>query len=455
MINPVSPITADSRIPAAALGAVALLIALWTLYPGWYSFDAAWQLAQARTHAFSDLQPPLMALLWSGLLTLGLAPGALLVLHLCAFAVGFYCVSRALRTQYAMVVSLLMLWVPFLVLFGHLWIDVSLAAALTLGTGGLAATGPTVRSRILWLSLIPLVYAAGVRHNAFPALLPLLFLLLARARGGPQSRRLRLLGALLVAGFAMGGSLMVSRLVVERLVPSWTPTAIWDLCAVSVATDTLLLPTGMYGPGLSVDELRPLLNSDTVMTVLTSTRGGINTGTGEPLPDAVLHELRQRWLALPLTHTRHWLAHRAAVAWSLFGPQHNAKDQNLVIVPQIVVHQGNPALELNQTAANGLLLRTVHAMRGSPLMAPLTYLLLSLLALGLSARPSFAGDRSLVQAVVASAWLYALPLPLIVPSAEWRYTLWPMLASALAFVLAVSPRGLPPGNGVTGETPSS
>ncbi|MBK7660093.1 MAG: hypothetical protein IPJ28_13525 [Betaproteobacteria bacterium] len=77
----------------------------------------------------------------------------------------------------------------------------------------------------------------------------------------------------------------------------------------------------MYGPGLTVDELRPLVKAGTVYYVVTGTRNGINPGFAEPLPPAVERELEgMRWLA-SLHPSLGWLRHRLAMAWFLlFGP---------------------------------------------------------------------------------------------------------------------------------------
>lgn len=417
---------------AASLAVFA--IACWTLYPGWYSFDSAWLLLQARSGDYSDLQPPMMALLWSGLLALGAAPGALLLLHLMMASAGLLLLGAAARRLVAVLLPLLLLWPPFLALFGHLWVDVALAAAMLLGAGLLAAARE--RPHLAWYALLPLAWAVAVRHNGLPAVLPLLLLAVSRAPRAPPGKAARLLLATAFAATFLFASLALSRMLVPLHTPAWTPTAVWDLSAASIARGRVLLPAGMIGPALDVAELAALTDPDTSMTLIAGSRSGINVGISAPMPDPVLHELRRRWLLLPFTDTRAWLDHRAAVAWSLFGPQRRDKTADLMIVPRVTPMQDNPPIVANQGAANAALARTIFDWRDSPLLMPLAYLLASLGALAWSLRRRFAGDRQMVVALVASAWLYALPLVLIVPSAEWRYTLWPMLASACATLLA-------------------
>jgi hypothetical protein len=418
-----------------AMAAFGLAVA--TLYPGWYSFDTSWQLWQAQTRRFSDLQPPGMAIAWSILLDLGLPPGSLLVVHLGALSLGSALLGLAIRRLHGIVLPLVLLWPPFLVLFGHLWIDVSLAAALTLATGWIGWTRATGRAAWGWLAAIPLAYAVGVRHNAVFAVPPLLFLLLAETPRSPRGVIARSVLAIALSAGVFVAWAGVSKLVVTIPSPVLNVLAIWDLSAASVASGELLLPEGVHGPGLTVDELRPLVNADTVMHVLNGTRSGINPGIESPLPAGVERELRLRWLALPFTHPGAWLRHRLAVAALLFGPQGTDRGESAFIIPKVIARPGNPVVVANDTAPNAWLLATIRTWRDGPACMPLTYLAIAVAASGLALRRGFRGDRGLVLALASGAWLVALPLTVLAPAAEWRYSLWPMMAATFALFFAL------------------
>lgn len=383
-------------VGATALAAFGIAVA--TLYPGWYSFDTSWQLWQAGTRRFSNLQPPGMAIAWSFLLDLGLPPGALLVAHLGALALGTALAGLAIRRPHGVLLPLVMLWPPFLVLFGHLWIDVSLAAALTLATGWIAWTRSTGRRAWGWLAALPLAYAVGTRHNAVFALPPLLYLLLAGSPRLPRGRAARTALALALSAAAFAGWAGVSKLVVTIPAPVLNVLAIWDLSAASAASGELLLPEGVAGPGLTVDELRPLVNTDTVMTVLNGTKSGINPGIESPLPADVEAELRRRWLALPFTHPAAWLRHRLSVAGMLLGPQDRGRAESAFIIPRVIARPGNPAIVMNDSDANAWLLATARSWRDGLACTPLAYLVLGLAAAAMAWRPGFRGDRGLVLA---------------------------------------------------------
>jgi hypothetical protein len=203
----------------------------------------------------------------------------------------------------------------------------------------------------------------------------------------------------------------------------------------------MLLPSGVHGPGLTVEELRPLVNSYASMTILTGTRSGINAGILEPpLPEAVKRELMLRWLRLPFTHGTAWLRHRLDVAWSLFGVRRAGEPEGQFFEPIVTPFRDNPPIGKNETIANDLLLRAVKAMHYTPWTAPLAYLALSIVALSLALRAGFAGDRMLAGALVLGTWLFALPLVVLVPSADWRYALWPMVCAVAALLLALGGR---------------
>lgn len=429
---------ASRPFPVVATAVAAFAVAVFTLYPGFYTFDSAYQLYQARTGEYHSLQPPTMTLAWAGLLGFGLPPGALLVVHFAALCAGAALLGLSLARPWRVIVPLVVLWPPFLVLFGHLLIDVSLAAALLLATGWIAWARATGRSALGWWAAIPLAYAVGVRHNALLAVPPLLFVLLAQ-----KSSRSLLANIAIALGLTAGAYAAwtgVWRMVAPP-VPAWSSTAIWDLSAASVASGGLLLPPGVHGPGLTVEELRPLVNSYASMTILTGTRSGINAGLLEPpLPEAVKRELMLRWIRLPFTHGTAWLRHRLEVAWSLFGVRRAGEPEGQFIEPIVTPFRDNPPIPKNETLANELLLRAVQAMRYTPWCAPIVYLALSIVAMGIALRPRFAGDRLLVGSVVLGTWLFALPLVVLVPAADWRYALWPVVSSVGALLLALGGR---------------
>lgn len=428
----------------SACASLACAIALYATYPGWLTFDSASQLWQARNGLFTDVQPPFGAAAWSVLLRLGLPPGALLVAHVGAMGAGLGLLAASLRADLrwpALVVPMLILWPPFLLVIAHLWADVGLAAALVLGFGLLAYARSRRSSALAWTALVPLFYAAAVRHNGLAALPPALWLW-TELVVSPNASRVRRFALVVVATLLVGLTARTANfLLATEHYSAWAPTAIWDLAAVSVATDRMLLPVGVRGPDMSIGELRAALDHDQALTLLGGTRSGINSGVITPIPEPQRTELLRRWLRLPFDAPRAWGEHRWAVAWSLFGPQRADKPTQMFMAPDNVAFRDNPPVTPSDRRLNRALIDFGQAWRTSLLCTPLTYMALGLVSMALAWRRATRAQCESIVAIVISGFLYAAPLIVIAPSAEYRYAFWPMLSGALALWLALASQG--------------
>jgi hypothetical protein len=154
-----------------ALGAILALS--WAAFsPGSTTYDSAVQLAQGRSGQFDDWHPPLFAFVWGLLDSIVPGPAGMLALNLVLFWGGFGLVVHRCLHPIAAAPGLLAvaLFPPAVSILGVIWKDVSVGAALVLGTG-LLLTGSVRRSRLLLaLALLPLTFAAAVRHDgAFAA----------------------------------------------------------------------------------------------------------------------------------------------------------------------------------------------------------------------------------------------------------------------------------------------
>ena len=78
---------ADRRLPPAAWCLVALVLVA-TAWPGIMSNDSVAMLEQARSLAFTDWHPPVMALLWAPLDRLAPGPGLMLIAQATLYALG-------------------------------------------------------------------------------------------------------------------------------------------------------------------------------------------------------------------------------------------------------------------------------------------------------------------------------------------------------------------------------
>ena len=165
---------------------LAMLTAVWSLLfirlfsPGRVNVDIAEQYLQATgERPFTDWHPPVMGMLWRGLLALTGQVGSLLVLQVSVLAVASWLIGVLVhRTGAPRWVSLLgpaIMATPWVLSqMTTLWKDTQMAVALLLGTVFIAITRLVPKTWPLWIPASALlVYAVAVRKNAVFAVVPI------------------------------------------------------------------------------------------------------------------------------------------------------------------------------------------------------------------------------------------------------------------------------------------
>lgn len=415
-------------------------------WPGQMSFDSAYAWWQARGGVSTDIVPPIFVWMWRLCDVFIDGPQLPFVLHLALFWSGLALLARAMRLG-ALYSALMMLLIAFTplpwVLRGHVWTDVGLFSTLTFACGALALAEHG-RRRWLLPAVATLAYAALLRHNALPAIVPLLawavWLALGAGRGRAKPAWSRVVLVTLLACATLIAANQLLERSVDRHVPVWTSLAQFDLAGVSVATGVLLLPDFMVGPGLDVADLGQAFRSWSNTPMLANTRHGMRDPFAENYTQDQLVRLRHAWMAAILNHPRAWIDLRWQVSRDLFGTHAPDWPVELIYVDDEIRYGDNPPVARNAGTLHTSLIRAASAWRSTPLLAAWPYLLAGLVGLPLAwRRREFPGARAAL-ILLASAWMYALPLVLLAPSAELRYLGWPCVASlvALAFAIAAS-----------------
>lgn len=422
---------------AAALGLALTLLAFW---PGYLSWDSAYQWWQARGGALDPTHPPVMVRVWRLSRMLLPDPGGMLLLQATlwwgalAWFAGALGGGAGRRIATVLVVGL---WPPLLALLPHLWKDVWMMALFLLAVAALAQDlhAPSRRWRLL--ALLALALACAFRFNALSGALPLLAWIAWRELPG---RRLAATGATL----AMVALLQLSSAAVNdvpggRDTPVWPSVAMWDIAAVSIAEDRLLFPSDWVDPTLTVADLRR--DFQPYVNVPSFHSGQLRLNYYYDYTPAQFAQLREAWLSLPLQHTRAYAAHRAGVSAYLAGMRQQAQPDSLVLQPGVVAYKDNPALARNAGWLNASLQGVLDRLVDAPVFAAWPYLLAGLAVLGLALwRRDPDGRRALAATVSASSLLLALPLGVLAPSSDFRYLGWCVLAALLALALACAPK---------------
>jgi len=414
--------------------------------PGFVSFDTAYAWSQARHGDASGITPTVFVDALRFTATFSDGPGGLFALHLVLFWCGLAMLAQALKWRWpsgaVALAAIAFLPVPWL-LRAHVWTDVGVLAAATCAVG-LLARAQTASRRLPWLiaALPCMAYAALLRHNALPAIVPLLAWWSALARQGEASTRKRRIAGVIATTCAMALAMLgLGRALDANLhmrIPVWPSLAQFDLAGMSIETRQMLLPAFMIGPGLDVDELATAFRPWSNLTLF-GTRHGMRSPF-EPLAPNELEVLRGAWLDAIERYPHSWLAHRWHVIQALFGTHAREWPAELIYVDAETSYGDNPPIAANGSALHARLMRAADALRATPALAAWPYLLAGLLAAPFAwrRRRGVAGRTALVALV--SAWLLALPLCALAPSAELRYLGWPCAASLLAVAAAFMPR---------------
>jgi hypothetical protein len=425
----------------AALGIAFDAAAFW---PGMMSFDSAYAFWQARGAPSNNIVPPGFMLEWRALLWLDDGPAALFTLHLLLFWSGLALLANAFARTRRSVFAIMLVpaLAPFVLLLrGHVWTDVGLLSSLVCASGVLACAHVTRRRRWLVCALPLLLHAAVMRHNALPAMLPFALWWAWLALGGTHeiAQRRRPMIAVIAGGLllAMVGvnALLATR--VDRREPLWPHAAEFDLAALSIATDRLLLPDFMVGPGLDVADLRQAFRVWSSLPLLTGTKHGLRPPFEPPLSDDERAVLRAAWFGAIADHPGAWLAHRWRVTCALLGTHAPDWPRELIYVDDEQRFRDTPAITPNGSALHAALMRRAAAWSSSAWLALWPYLTVGVVALPFAWRRRREPGGCCALLLLASAWLYALPLFALTATAESRYLGWSVVASLLAFACAV------------------
>ncbi len=434
---------------AAALG-IALM--WWLAWPGYFTYDSASQLAQARGMLpLDDAHPPLMALVWRGLdaawpAAFGPRPAAMFAVIL----FGYWCALAALVWQLFdraasrwAVFAVVALWPPAFVTLCHVWKDGAMVAALLAACaciaswrrGGHRAWAGIVlaASALLWLAV-----STCLRHNAILAAAPLV-LWLCWPRSLQPTLRARAIGsavALIVCAVLAIVPPLFARAVGALPRHAWTTVALWDLAAVSIRENTMLIPARLLNRPTSVADLAhdytPVTNVDTFLP------GRIKLSYDQDYSKNDLDALWSAWTGAILHHTHAYLAHRLAFSrWQFLGYAQDTPHA-LAFSPNRY-DQTFMKLGLEPVNEQAPWLRAMEWLRTTPLFAGICYIVIALLAAAIAWRRRQVRDPLPVLALAASALGNALPLAIISGSCDFRYLIWTVLTSLLALPLALLP----------------
>jgi hypothetical protein len=413
--------------------AIGALLAILYAFPGYMNYDAASQLAQARTGNYDDWHPPIMAWYWRILEQVAHGPLPLLLIQIPLFLWGLYALLRrrfSPRTA-ALVACAVLLFPPVLTPMAAVWKDAQMAAWMI---GGAAlALGASWRARIAGIAL--LVLAAAVRDNACTALPPLL-LVIAASWG--FRRKL----AICAIGFALwvaitGSAVVANQVVTKGHAHAWSvANAIHDIAG-----------TICYSDPMSDDEVRaalvgiPLRRTTALQARFCAQYNPRwwfplsfnDLGLFETQPTEADRDARRAaWFRLVSTHTEAFLTHRWQVTKELLGitvdyPEEPVCQTFAGTPDQLKYLKHDATLSFFQRVMGRKFVKLSRTL----LYRPWAYLLVGLIV-GIYAAMRKDG---LVVALIASGFLYEASFLLGAAGPAYRYSHWMVMCVTLATVI--------------------
>lgn len=439
---PPTPRSTRTRWPLllAALAGIAFFYACY--YPGAMSLDSAVIWSQARGAPSTNIYGAGLRWLWQITDAIWSGPGAPFLIQLVLFWSGLALIANALECGDLARIGFMLAaaFAPVIfVLLAHLWTDVLLLATLAFAVGALLCWRDTRRAGWLVAFWLALTFAMTLRHNALPAAVPLVahcLVLHLRSRTPALGYRRAILVAsvaVLCAGlYAVGG---LSALSAQRRFAVWPATAMWDLAAISIKADRVLLPEVTRKPELTPDDLRAAYVPYANVPVFTATQRHV-IGPFFLLGDPAVTAVDDAWVEAIFAHPAAYAAHRWRLTRALFGTKRRSWPHELVYVDDEFAFRDNPAVAANGSALHAACVRIAEALHDTVALAPWPYLVLSFAALAVAVRRRAQANAQTAIAVLVSGLAYAAPLPLIAPSAELRYLGWTCFAAIIGAALA-------------------
>jgi hypothetical protein len=439
-----------ARVAVSAAMVFLCAAQIYAAFPGYLTHDSAYQWLQARTGEITSLWPPGSVYLLKLFDAIWVGPHGVFVLQIVFFWIGAIALVRQSRNALCTSgVGLLFMVAPTMwICIPHVWSDVqltsSLVAVCALCLGAAKSESERARFWIAGTAIVLLMCSTLLRYNALVACVPLFFIAF-RCFSPNAPRLLAIVGAAVSPVIAaIFVSLHVNAVSTVRA-DNFALTQIWDLQAVSIATNKNLIPAEIASD-TSIEDLRSNFAPTHALKIYDGSKATwVNAAMG--LTSSQRGVLRKAWLMAILNHPSAYVNHRAAIMLAMLGRKTNPQVDG--IADERIRHklQDNPAFEMKQSKMLTKWHKWSDFLKSSYWATPLIWigaLTIVLIAILLRIEPasmtakSFSLEAEAALAVALSGVLYLSSFVVTAPAADLRYALWPTIAAIAALACALS-----------------
>ena len=422
-------------------------------FPGIYTIDSISQLLQARALQFNDWHPPILSALWAGLIFFFKTPTSCFWLEFILFWSGLtlfytYFLKNGCRPLTIYLLSLCML--IGLNLFGVLMKDIVVAGALlaafglsTLWKGSLGL----LNSGFILLGVFILSFlAVGSRHNALPAIVPLIFFFIIGKK--LLTFKSVSIAVILSAMIGAGQFFIVQNICYKFLnAENWNiqeAIMIHDLAVLEQKNSLQLVPNEYRTANANK------ANIEAALATL-SCEYLIYEEMNDKAPFQVLRwdgkpALRGIWLQAILRHPADYFFHRLEVFMNFLGLWHHAPANHWFSTGPSSELTQTFQIELENRLPRSVLIEHVF-MRTTQFLTKYTPFYLGwfwvFLAIVLLTNcvMRIKQDKRFLLAIclISSGLLYILPYFFIVPCPNYRYYYWTIISTILGGFILLLP----------------
>jgi hypothetical protein len=423
--------------------ALGFLLTMLMFYPGLTTPDSDFQIMQARSFQFSDGHPPIMALIWSGMVKIHDGPAFMFLSFVTLYWGSFGAIawSLARNSRPAAVLAMLCAFSPMLLNYaGTIWKDVFVfdlfLAAFAICYWHLTAA-KKMHAGVYAVTLAAIIVGSLGRHNSLFSGLPLTMLALYTF-STQRPTTWRGLGIMLLKATALYSVLLLPTHLLVRYITQPTPASvssslfIFDLIGISLQTKTFLLPPSKLYDIQTIANCYDPAGWDRVWVacpnLLDEMRANGHWGT-------LSHEWIEALKAHPMAYAHHRVDHVQALfipRWLVFVSDVTplATDYGFVKGHAFLAFD-KLMLAMRQTPVLGLLLTNGFWIFAN------TYLL-AWTAVQLWTRRDAA--RVVIFLLVLSGFVYSAPFLLIGTAPDFRYVYWSIGATLIALIIMLAHR---------------